>query len=250
MRAHSLTLLIVVSCLALVTACDSGDGGDLTGAGGDGSGSATGAETGADETGAGDTGVDETGVDETGDGTSVDETGDDTGVDETGDGGWGQDLCASAIDGISPGFKLTNQLASMTLKNCDGEPVDLLDFCGAKGMWIFLAHGWCPHCKATTWMQEEVHDEWSAQGLATINVLVQTSSYGTPTAQDCKQWALQAGFEDVVALYDDSGTSQVLWESNYTALNVFVNDLQIITSKIHSDVKSQIEQQLTNLLSF
>lgn len=234
MNAPRDILLIGLTCLCLAAGCGAGEGGEGVGAPGIG-----GEDTVADA-----------GVGRTDDVIGPDAADDIAGVDDAeGDGAEAHELCAPPVDGVSPGFKLTNQLASMTLKSCDGEPVDLLGFCGATGMWIFLAHGWCPYCKVTTSIQEEVHDAWSPYGLTSINVLVQSPSYGPPTPEDCKQWALQGGLEDVVALYDDSGASQAFWETNFTALNVFVDEQQIITSKIHSDVRSEIEQELETLLT-
>ena len=188
------------------------------------------------------------------DATNADEPLDATGPDEPPGGpweaqGWGVDQCAPPIDGLETGYATVNQLASLILKDCDGNPVDLLETCGAKGTWIFLAHGWCPDCILTSSFQEALHDEHASYGLASINVLVQSgSTYGPPTAEECHAWRAKGGHEDVVTLYDDSQASTVLWESSYTALNVFLDDQQIIKAKLHSDDEAQIEQNLKNVL--
>jgi hypothetical protein len=153
------------------------------------------------------------------------------------DSSWGADLCPDA-DG-SDGTKVGEVLKSITLKTCEGEDFSLDQLCGADATWIFVAHGWCPHCRAASDLAESLHDDFQANGsnIATVNILFEDTQQRRPEGDDCKAWRDVRGHEDVITLYDPNATMQEFWEEQYTALNVFVSGDRVITGKQHSDIE-------------
>ncbi|MEZ4265549.1 MAG: redoxin domain-containing protein [Myxococcota bacterium] len=164
------------------------------------------------------------------------------------DGPLGPSHCPAAPPGASPGFGLGDQLAPRTFKNCDGEPVSLDAYCGADGLWLFFAHGWCPHCQKTSGFMEGVVSDYAAAGLVGVNVLMETGSGGVPTAASCREWRDNFGLKGAVTLYDDQGAAQALWDTPYTALSVFVDRDRVIVKKAHSDDEAQIRNVLNVML--
>ena len=160
----------------------------------------------------------------------------------------GADLCTAPPAGVSSGYGVGQQLAALTLKDCDGQPVAFSDLCGAAATWGFFAHGWCPHCKLAASFAESVAQTYGPSGGLVVNVLVQSSAYATPTAQDCQAWRAQYGHDAVLTLYDDSAASTALWDNSYTALSVFMNQDQVVIKKLHSDVQATIDLEMKVLL--
>jgi thiol-disulfide isomerase/thioredoxin len=156
--------------------------------------------------------------------------------------------CPAAPSGVTPGFDLGDQLAPRTFKNCDGEPVSLDAYCGARGLWLFFAHGWCPHCQKTAGFMEGVVTDYAGAGLVGVNILMETGSGGVPDAGSCREWRDTFGLERAVTLYDDTGASAALWDTPYTALSVFVDRDRVIVHKAHSDDEAQIRGMLELVL--
>jgi len=159
---------------------------------------------------------------------------------------WGAHACVEPPSGVSKGYKVGDQLANLEMKDCEGNVVTPADFCGADGLWILAAHGWCPHCKKASQLAEGLLQSVTSEGadLAAVVVLVETASQQPPTAADCQAFRTQSGHDKVVTLYAPISTMGVLWEQNYTALSVFANAEQILTGKVHSDVEVTLRAQI------
>lgn len=153
---------------------------------------------------------------------------------------WGPEHCPAG----ATGFGIGDVLGAVTVKTCEGEDFALEQLCGAGGLWIFAAHAWCPNCQLTAGFAEEVHAGFAEHELASVNVVVEGATALPPTAQDCVQWRDTFGLEDVVTLYDPSGSLSVLREQNLTALSVFVTGERRINAKLHTDDRPTIEGQI------
>lgn len=162
---------------------------------------------------------------------------------------WGADKCPALPSGATAGLVTGNQLGKLVVKDCDGNDVSLDQFCGASALWIFAAHGWCPHCQLVSKNAEAIHASFAGRNLASVNILVENASYETPTAQDCKAWKTANKLQNVVALYDPKGATRGLWDNNTTSLSVFVDAHRVIVAKSHTDstsvLKTSIEKALT-----
>ena len=162
---------------------------------------------------------------------------------------WGGDKCPALASGVTSGLATGNQLSKIVVKDCDGNDVSLDQFCGASALWIFAAHGWCPHCQAVSKNAEAIHTSFAGRNLASVNILVENASYDVPTAQDCKAWRTANKLQNVVTLFDAKGATRGLWDNNTTALSVFVNARRLIVGKSHTDsttaLKGSIESALT-----
>jgi len=162
--------------------------------------------------------------------------------------GWGTDQCPAAPEGVTVGLGTGEQLEDIVLKDCEGNPVALSEVCGADATWLFFAHAWCPHCKKSSAFMEEVHASYEGTNLAAVNILVETTSGGSPDAGACSAWRGAYGHKEVITLYDESGVSFGLWEENYTALNVFLDKDRVITEKHHSDYRAEVESAIDGAL--
>lgn len=164
------------------------------------------------------------------------------------DPSWGPGECPDGGDNY--GTKVGDTLGSVTLKTCEGEDFSLDALCGADATWIFVAHGWCPRCRAATKLAEALHDEFQANGsnIATVNILIEDTQQRPPDGDDCAGWRGTYGHEDVITLYDPKGTMMRFWEEQYTALSLFVSGDRVITGKAHTDqdagLRSGIETAL------
>ena len=142
---------------------------------------------------------------------------------------------------VSAGFSVRDQLGELVLKSCAGADVSLREFCGADAFWISTAHAWCPHCRVLAGFAQAVHDSRAASNLASLHILVESSSGEAPDEDDCEQWRDAYGHTDVITVYDPDGRSLGMFEENFTALNVFVDGKRVIDGKLHTDVQSDIE---------
>jgi hypothetical protein len=160
---------------------------------------------------------------------------------------WGPDQCPAP--GPNVGYEIGDQLADIVVKTCDGADYSLTELCGANGLFIFAAHGWCPLCKSVSSQQEAIHDSFAGQGLASVNIVVETGLGDPPDADYCKLWRDQYGQEDVITLYDPTGAVLALWPGGSSSLSAYVDDSRIIVSKLvhNSDVqaiKAEIQKAL------
>lgn len=163
-------------------------------------------------------------------------------------GGLGAEYCPEPIPGVDVGYAVGNQLADIVVKDCDGNDYSLQALCGAKALHIFASHGWCPLCQSFSGKQEMLHDEYAAQGLASVNIVLEKASGAPPDADYCKLWRDQFGLSDVVTLYDPTGAAKVLW-SNTSSLSAFISADRVIVSKLEHDanvttIRTRIEEVL------
>jgi hypothetical protein len=162
---------------------------------------------------------------------------------------WGSAKCEAVSSALPLGLKTGDRLGSVVVKDCDGNAVTLDQYCGASALWVFAAHGWCPHCQLVAKNAEAIHSSFGGRNLASVNILVQTASRGVPTAQDCKAWKEAYKMNNVVALYDDTGATEGLWDTNSTALSVFVSRDRTIVSKSHTDVTASLTKSIETSLT-
>jgi len=164
---------------------------------------------------------------------------------------WTKKPCTKPGFGLWSGTKLGSLLKDMTLLTCDNKTVKFSEFCGAKAMWLFFAHSWCPYCQRVSAYMESVAGKYEKKGVVVINVLVEAGGYTSRTAATqahCKNWKKTNGFAKVVTLYDPKKTLTQFWEQNYTALNLFVNKHNKITGKLHTHDRSTVERYIDNAL--
>jgi hypothetical protein len=162
------------------------------------------------------------------------------------DPGWNASLCPPESE--ARGWKIGDTLPPLTLKDCDGQPYELNQLCGAQEMWLYAIHGWCSHCRVTSSEAEAIHDSFVGRGLVSVQVLVQTTSGGIPTAQDCQQWRKQYKHQDVITLYDDQLALKPLWDQSLTSLHVFVDRQQKIRGKLYSSNRGRIAEEIEKVL--
>lgn len=148
---------------------------------------------------------------------------------------WGPDQCPSPPDGVTVGIEVGQQLPELVVKDCDGNDYSLSELCGANGLWLFAAHGWCPLCQNVSSSAEAIHDSFAAQGLATAIIVVETGSSQPPGANYCKTWRDQFGLVDVVTLYDPTGAILEVWPGPSSSLSAFVDSNRVIVSKLYHD---------------
>jgi hypothetical protein len=248
------TPLLVLSLASWLTACGtpsgdtSGEGGssstETTSAmGGDGGASTGGASTGGDAAGGNGNGGSSTGGASTG--------GSSTGGASTGGGGdgWGPEQCPSPPDGVTVGIEIGQQLPDLTVMDCDGNEYSLSELCGADGLWLFAAHGWCPLCQNVSTNAEAIHDSFAGMGLASAIVVVETGASQPPSATYCNVWRDQFGLQDVVTLYDPTGAILDVWPGPSSSLSAFMNADRVITAKLYHDgnvdtIKAKITEAL------
>lgn len=151
---------------------------------------------------------------------------------------WGPDKCPPSSSATSHGHdERGTPLGRIVVKDCEGRDVSLDRFCGADALWVFAAHGWCPHCQAVSAEAESIMASYADRNVAAVNVLVESPKGEAPTAEDCKAWARRFGLgRNVVPLYDPTGMALLgLWDGPTTALSVFVSKDRTIAGKTHLD---------------
>lgn len=168
-----------------------------------------------------------------------------------GQGGLGPELCPGLPAGAQVGTDIGDQLPDITVKSCDGTDYSLKELCGAQGLWIFAAHGWCPLCQSVSNNAEFIHDGYAGQTLASVHIIVADAQNNPPDGPYCDLWRSQHGHEDVVTLYDPTGTILQLWPGGSSSLSAFVDENRVITGKlVHTSditqIKAGIDQALVN----
>jgi hypothetical protein len=164
--------------------------------------------------------------------------------------GWGPDQCPALPVGLAVGYSIGDQLGDLAFKDCDGQPFDVREVCGADAVWLSFAHAWCPHCQVNAEMMEDLHAELVEEGadLASLNIVVEDGSFNPPTAQVCNDWRTEFQQSAVLTLYDDAGVSFLLWEESFTALNVVLNSDRIIRAKIHTDDRDRMQTAIESVI--
>lgn len=77
---------------------------------------------------------------------------------------------------------------------------------------------------------------------------MEDSGSNPPDEADCRTWRAGHEHQEVITLFDPTQRSFVLFEENYTSLNVFVDANRVITSKVHTDVTSAIRAGIRSAL--
>lgn len=163
-------------------------------------------------------------------------------------GGLGPEFCPT--DGPPVGVDVGDRLPSLEVMTCDDQKVSLDSLCGANGLWIFAAHGWCPLCQSVSSKQEAIVDEYAPKGLVAVNILVQDGQGNPSSAAFCKQWHETYGHEDVLPLYDPTGNILQLWPGGSSSLSAFVDKDRVIQSKlVHTADEQTIRDNLDGLFA-
>lgn len=163
-------------------------------------------------------------------------------------GGLGAEFCPA--DGPPVGVDVGDRLPSLEVMTCDDQKVSLDSLCGAEGLWIFVAHGWCPLCQSVSSKQEAIVDEYAPKGLVAVNILVQDGQGNPSSAAFCKQWHETYGHEDVLPLYDPTGNILQLFPGGSSSLSAFVDGDRVIQSKlVHTADEQTIRDNLDGLFA-
>ena len=175
--------------------------------------------------------IDEGGGD---DGTAPVGVGPSVGAGETSGGGpkRGPEYCPDVPTGYVVGEQVNEVLPDYQLRHCDGSEASLSEVCGAEGLFLFAAQGWCTVCQFVSINLEEIQAEYASQGLATVLVLTEDTSAGEPPDGDlCDIWRTQSPHEDVLTLYDPNGTLSSLWGGG-SSQSAFIDRDRVIRSKL------------------
>lgn len=170
----------------------------------------------------------------------------------TSDGGatWGAAKCPGLPAGKTVGLETGQQLARLTVKDCDGNDYSLESVCGSSATWLFVAHGWCPYCKSVSKDAETTLSTYAGKNVAAVNVLVENAASQPPTMTDCKAWRDTYGLTNVIALYDPDGVTRGLFNEGSSALSVFLDRDRVIRGKIiHTDDVTAIKAGIDGALA-
>jgi hypothetical protein len=168
---------------------------------------------------------------------------------EGGDAVLGTELCPDDA-GIAEGFDVGQRLGGIEVRRCSGEVVSLDAFCGAQALWIFAAHGWCPLCQSVSSEQESIQQEYAAQGLVSVNIVVADGLDDPPDAAYCDLWRSEHGHAEVVTLYDPTGSVLALWPGGSSSLSAFVDADRVIRAKlVHESSVAKIRAELDAALA-
>jgi len=162
---------------------------------------------------------------------------------------WGASKCPALPAGKQSGLDTGQQLAQLTVKDCDGNDYALENVCGASATWLFVAHGWCPYCRNATKSSEALLASYAGKNVAFVNVLVQNAQSQPPTMVDCKAWRDTYKLTNVIALYDPAGVTLGLFNAGSSALGVYMDKDRVIRSKtIHTDDQTAIKAGIDGAL--
>ena len=148
------------------------------------------------------------------------------------------------------GTAVGDRLGDLLVRDCDGSEVRLENYCGAAGLWIFAAHGWCPLCQSVSEKQEEILAEYADRGLVALNVVVETGASESTTDAYCELWRDTHKHEKVVTLHDPTGEILSLWPGGTTSLSLCVGGDRTIRSKLeHVSSETAIRGELDALFA-
>jgi len=144
---------------------------------------------------------------------------------------WGPTKCPALPAGKQVGLATGQQIAQLTVKDCDGNDYALENVCGADATWLSVSHGWCPYCRSSTQNSESILASYAGKNVAAVNVLVQNAQSQPPTMTDCKAWRDTYKLTNVIALYDPAGVTLGLFDAPSSALGVYLDKDRVIRSK-------------------
>ncbi len=112
------------------------------------------------------------------------------------------------------GTLVGSNIANFSLQNCNGDTLDLHEYCGSKVVHLKGVTGWCPACMAD--MEADAAEygnpltdekvQAKRPGYRIVYVLGENAQNGPPTAVFCSQFAQQHGV-DPSYLYMDYGNN-------------------------------------------
>lgn len=161
----------------------------------------------------------------------------------------GPNHCPGVPAGYAVGEQVNEVLPDYALRHCDGSEASLTEVCGAEGLFLFAAQGWCTICQGVSVNLEEIQAEYAPQGLATVLVLTESTTAGEPPDGDlCNIWRTQSPHEEVFTLYDPNGTLRSLWGGG-SSQSAFIDRDRVIRSKLVGvgsldELRAQIEAVL------
>ncbi|MEM1030213.1 MAG: hypothetical protein AAF928_05315 [Myxococcota bacterium] len=153
---------------------------------------------------------------------------------DTGDGRLplGPSRCPDVPAGSRVGEQVGEVLPDYALRHCDGREASFTELCGAEGLFIFAAQGWCSVCQGVSLELEAIQAEYRTEGLQTVLVLTEHNTAGAPPDSDlCRTWRTQSPHDEVVTLYDPTGTLESLWGGG-SSQSAFVDRNRVIHSKL------------------
>lgn len=110
---------------------------------------------------------------------------------------------AQACNPAGTGRDLGSLTGSLPLTNCDGETVDLHDFCGRrKAILLVSAAGWCGACRSSMPEMAALQEEGRREGLDVFVVWGEDDSSVPADQNFCNQVASQYGLDTSRTFFD------------------------------------------------
>lgn len=102
------------------------------------------------------------------------------------------------------GIKEGTTLTTLTFEDCEGNLINLDDFCGSRALLIYNLYGWCPSCHDYLLWIKEIAPTLRPQGLEALVVITEDGIAGPPSRDYCAGLKAHYGLE-VPVLLDPSG---------------------------------------------
>ncbi|MFT7578978.1 MAG: hypothetical protein ACI9MR_000640 [Myxococcota bacterium] len=124
--------------------------------------------------------------------------------------------CVADGTGINVGDNIRN----FTLRNCDGEMIDLHSYCGqSKALWMVASAGWCGACEAFVPEAWARYQELQDDGLELLVVVGEDNFGNEPTLEYCTAYATGKGMDPALTFIDHDGTQS--WPNLFTHINTY-----------------------------
>lgn len=164
---------------------------------------------------------------------------------ESGPQEWGPTLC---VDTEEKGYEIGEILANMQFLSCDGDAFGTQELCGASATWLFIVHAWCAECRKVPAFADAIAEEYAAQNVAVVQILVHSYDHQLPTSSDCEAWVDEFQLKTATTLYDPVVKNILLAISQQTGLSVFLDADQRIISKEHFYMEGPIRAEIDAIL--
>lgn len=110
---------------------------------------------------------------------------------------------AQACNQAGTGIELGNQMGSLQLTNCEGETVDLHEYCGRrKAVLLVAAAGWCGACRSSMPEMVGIQEEGRRTGLDAFVVWGEKDDSSPADQAFCEQVAAQYGLDPARTFFD------------------------------------------------
>ncbi len=117
------------------------------------------------------------------------------------------------------------------LTDCRGTPFSFYSsaggYCEASFTVISLAAGWCGPCRMEAPLLREFVNDYAADGVRVIQVVIQNNSYRAADTAFCQGWVDQYGFENTV-LIDPLQETQIYFPMGALPANLIVDNQGVI----------------------